>query len=212
MDQHQYGLAQIARDFGMVREQEGRANFDASISSYVNRLTSYDDVPAERLFQALGMGFADYEPDHVYMVTSPEIMAQLRGANLVDQTTITEGNMEFQTIFGGKFRLVMTRANSSVSTAQGIVSGAVGNKTTFLVKPGSIVMANMDVPMDSYSGGGSTDVFYKWGYTCHPGGHSWLNKPVWTERTAEEILGATPEQAVAEMEHWRMDAVPIFES
>jgi hypothetical protein len=35
----------------------------------------------ERLFKALGMGFKDYEPDFMYLVTSPEVMAEMRAAN-----------------------------------------------------------------------------------------------------------------------------------
>jgi hypothetical protein len=138
---------------------------------------------AERLFQAVGMGFADYEPDFMYLVASPEIYSQLRSSNLVDQSTVTEGNIEFQTIFGGKFRLIMTRASQGNPTAYG-AAGAVtdaSTKTSFLVKPGSVAMASLNVPMPveidrsarSYHGGGSTDVFYRWGYIAHAMGYSW---------------------------------------
>ena len=138
---------------------------------------------AERLFQAVGMGFADYEPDFMYLVTSPEVYSQLRSSNLVDSTVVSEGNIEFQTIFGGKFRLVMTRANQGNPNAYG-AAGAVNTqstKTSFLVKPGSVAMAALEVPMPveidrtarSYHGGGSTDVFYRWGYIAHAMGYSW---------------------------------------
>jgi hypothetical protein len=138
---------------------------------------------AERLFQAVGMGFADYEPDFMYLVTSPEVYSQLRSSNLVDQSTVTEGNIEFQTIFGGKFRLVMTRANQGNPNAYGAVDAVIteSTKTSFLVKPGSVAMASLEVPMPveidrsarSYHGGGSTDVFYRWGYIAHAMGYSW---------------------------------------
>jgi hypothetical protein len=138
---------------------------------------------AERLFQAVGMGFADYEPDFMYLVTSPEVYSQLRSSNLVDQSTVTEGNIEFQTIFGGKFRLVMTRANQGNPNAYGATDAVIteSTKTSFLVKPGSVAMAALEVPMPveidrsarSYHGGGSTDVFYRWGYIAHAMGYSW---------------------------------------
>jgi hypothetical protein len=138
---------------------------------------------AERLFQAVGMGFADYEPDFMYLVTSPEVYSQLRSSNLVDQSTVTEGNIEFQTIFGGKFRLVMTRANQGNPNAYGATDAVIteSTKTSFLVKPGSVAMASLEVPMPveidrsarSYHGGGSTDVFYRWGYIAHAMGYSW---------------------------------------
>lgn len=138
---------------------------------------------AERLFQAVGMGFADYEPDFMYLVTSPEVYSQLRSSNLVDQSTVAEGNIEFQTIFGGKFRLVMTRANQGNPNAYGAADAVIAEstKTSFLVKPGSVAMAALEVPMPveidrsarSYHGGGSTDVFYRWGYIAHAMGYSW---------------------------------------
>ena len=106
----------------------------------------YGAVLGDRLFTALSLGYADYEPDHVYMITSPEIMTQLRTANLVDQTTVTEGNLEFQTVFGGKFRLIMTRANQGNRGGDTNVDSA-STRTTFLVKPGALEMAMLDVPM-----------------------------------------------------------------
>jgi len=134
----------------------------------------------ERLFRALGMFFKDYEPEYVYMVSSPEIMADLRAANLVDEDRIQDGNMTFQTIFGGKFRLLMTRA------AQGDQSGSANvndesNKTTFLVKPNSIAFAEIPMPVATevdrdaaaYAGGGSTDIWYRYGFVAHPLGYDW---------------------------------------
>jgi hypothetical protein len=61
---------------------------------------------AEGFLRAFGMAYKDYEPEYAYLVTSPEMMASLRSANLVDQDRVTEGNVDFQTIFGGKFRLI----------------------------------------------------------------------------------------------------------
>ena len=140
----------------------------------------YGAVLGDRLFSALSLGYADYEPDHVYMITSPEIMTQLRTANLVDQTTVTEGNLEFQTVFGGKFRLIMTRANQRGAATLNNVN-TQSTRTTFLVKPGAIEMAMLDVPMpvemyrdaNTYRGSGSTDIWYRWGYVLHPMGYSW---------------------------------------
>jgi len=146
--------------------------------------SGYGAIRAENLFTALSLGYADYEPEYVYMVTSPEIMTQLRTANLVDQTTITEGNIEFQTAFGGKFRLIMTRASQGTQASNGDVS-ALSAKTTFFVKPGAVEMAMLSVPMpvemfrdaNRYMGGGTTDIWYRWGYIAHPMGYDWAGSP-----------------------------------
>jgi hypothetical protein len=142
--------------------------------------SGYGAIRAENLFTALSLGFADYEPEYVYMVTSPEVMTQLRVANIVDQTTVTEGNLEFTTAFGGKFRLIMTRADQGNRGGDTNVH-ANSVKTTFMVKPGAIEMAQLSVPMpvelyrdaNKYNGGGTTDIWYRWGYVAHPMGYNW---------------------------------------
>jgi len=135
----------------------------------------------ERLFKSIGATFKDYEPDFMYMVTSPEVMAEMRAANLVDETKVTDGNLEFSTIFGGKFRLVMTRANQMISGFSAGDLNTVSSKCTFIVKPGSVAATaiNMPTPVEvdraaaSYLGGGSTNVWYRWGFINHPMGYDW---------------------------------------
>ena len=142
---------------------------------------------AEGFLQAIGRAWKDYEPEYAYLVTSPEVMASLRSANLVDQDGVQEGNIMFSTIFGGKFRLIQTRASQGFSSAEltKINTGAgvdiVGTKTSFIVLPGSIAMEALDVPVPtevhrnarSYKGGGTTDVWYRWGYVACPAGYDW---------------------------------------
>ena len=135
----------------------------------------------ENLFKAISLGYADYEPDYCYMITSPEVMTLLRIANLVDQTKVTEGSLQFDTIFGGKFRLLMSRTNKGDFSSQNGVNN-LSTKTTFLVKPGALEMAQLSVPMpvemfrdaNTYHGSGSTDIWYRWGYVAHPMGYNWL--------------------------------------
>jgi hypothetical protein len=142
---------------------------------------------AEGFLQAFGMAYKDYEPDYAYLVTSPEVMASLRSANLVDQTSVVEGNVTFNTIFGGKFRLIQTRASQGFASADltKINTGAgvdiVGTKTSFIVLPGALAMENLAVPDsvemfrdgNAYNGGGSTSIWYRWGYVGHPAGYNW---------------------------------------
>lgn len=135
----------------------------------------------ERLFQAVGMAFKDYEPDFMYMMTSPENYAQMRAANLVDETKITDGNLEFSTLFGGKFRLILTRAQQMIAGAASGDLNARSSKCSFIVKPGAVINAaiGLDTPVEverhaaSYTGGGSTDIWYRWGAINHPAGYDW---------------------------------------
>ena len=143
---------------------------------------------AEGFLQAIGMAWKDYEPEYAYLIVSPEVLASLRSANLVDETKVVEANVTFDTIFGGKFRLIQTRAAQSFSTAQlaklntGLGVDIVGTKTSFVVLPGAIAMEPLTVPdpveifrdARAYNGGGSTDIWYRWGNVYHPGGYDWV--------------------------------------
>lgn len=142
---------------------------------------------AEGFLNAFGKAFKDHEPDWAYLITSPEVFASLRSANLVDQDRVTEGNVSFNTIFQGKFRLIQTRATQSFSSAEltKINTGAgvdiTGTKTSFIVLPGALAMEPLVVPdpveidraAAAYKGGGTTSIWYRWGYILHPAGYNW---------------------------------------
>ena len=143
---------------------------------------------AEGFLEAFGKAYKDYEPDWAYLIVSPKTLASLRSANLVDQTTITDGNLDFQTIFNGKFRLIQTRANQSLAASDiTLFNGAAGGNitaaalTSYIVLPGALSFTNIPVPdqveidrdASIYKGGGVTEIWYRWGYILHPAGYSW---------------------------------------
>jgi hypothetical protein len=142
---------------------------------------------AEGFLQAFGKAYKDYEPEYAYLVTSPEVMSSLRSANLVDQDRVQDGNISFQTIFNGKFRLIQTRATQGFSAAElaklntGGGVDITGTKTSFIVLPGALAMENLVVPdpveiyrdARKYKGGGTTDIWNRWGYVVHPAGYNW---------------------------------------
>ena len=142
---------------------------------------------AEGFLRAFGMAYKDYEPEFAYLICSPEIVASLRSANLVDSTTVVDGNVTFNTIFQGKFRLIQTRASQGFSSAEltklntGAGVDITGTKTSFIVLPGALAMEPLMVPDEveierkaaAYKGGGTTSVWYRWGYVLHPAGYNW---------------------------------------
>lgn len=142
---------------------------------------------ATGLLNAFGMAYKDYEPDFAYMAISPETLASFRAANLVDSDKVSEANVDFETIFAGKFRLLVTRANLGFSTAEltklntGAGVDIVGSKTSFIILPGSVAFEQLTVPDETeierkaaaYKGGGTTSVWYRYGYVLAPAGYSW---------------------------------------
>jgi len=164
---------------------------------------------AEGFLQAIGMAWKDYEPEYAYLVTSPQTMASLRSANLVDQTTVTEANVTFNTIFGGKFRLIQTRAAQGIASADltklntGAGVDIVGTQTSFVVLPGSIAMEALTVPdpveiyrnAAAYKGGGTTEIWHRWGYVLAPAGYDWVGSTDKFPSNAEygyAVEGGTP--------------------
>lgn len=156
---------------------------DATGATDARKLFDSEGVGAargERLFQAIGMGFKDYEPDYMYMVTSPQMMAELRASNLVDETKVTDGELEFSSIFDGKFRLLPSRQNQFGANA-GTNLNAISTKITFLLKPAAVSFSPVNPPMPveldraaaAYKGSGKTQMWYRWGFVMHPEGYSW---------------------------------------
>jgi len=141
----------------------------------------------EGLIEGIGMAFKDYEPEYAYLVANPTLMAALRSANLIGTDRITDGNIDFESILNGKLRLIMGRSNLNLSTAElsAINAGAgidiVGTKTSFIILPGAIALEPLNVPKpvgidtdeSAYHGGGTTDIWYRWGYVAHPTGYDW---------------------------------------
>lgn len=176
--------------------------------------TAIGAARGERLFKAIGMAFKDYEPDFMYMITSPEQLAELRAANLVDTTTVTDGNLTFQTVFGGKFRLILSRVAQGNLAASANVNDQ-STKTTFIVKPGAVSFSPIAVPTPveverdaaSYTGGGSTNVWYRYGFVMHPAGYDWAGS---TSAFATNAAYGTAGSWARKMNALNLSVLPIL--
>ncbi len=164
---------------------------------------------AQGFIDAIGMAWKDYDPDWAYLVVSPATMASLRSANLVDQDRVADGNVNFQTIFDGKFRLIQTRARQGFTSAEvtklntGPGVDIAGDYCSFIVLPGSIAFKPLNVPMQTeierdaaaYLGGGTTTIWYRWGYVYCPAGYDWIGSEDKFPANAEyeyAVEGGTP--------------------
>lgn len=170
----------------------------------------------ERIFRAAGMAFKDYEPDFMYLITSPETLADFRAANLLDEDRIKDGNIEFQTLFGGKFRLILTRATQGNLSASANVNDQ-STKTTFLVKPGSIAFKSFETPVPveigrlaaAYQGGGSTHIWYRYGFIAHPLGYDWTGA---TNAFATNVTLAAAASWARKVDYLNLGILPILHS
>ncbi len=170
----------------------------------------------ERLFKAVGMAYKDMEPEYMYLATSPEVMAEMRAANLVDQTRVQDGNLEFDTVFGGKFRLIMTRATQTQAAASGDLN-ARSSKCSFILKPGSVSFAPVTTPTPvevdrnaaAYTGGGSTNIWYRYGFIMHPMGYDWAGA---TNAFATNANYAASASWTRKMDSLNLGILPVYHS
>jgi hypothetical protein len=209
----------VAGNIGMFVDLNANGVFGAAATAASDErklidATASGAAKGERLFKALGMAFKDYEPDYMYMITSPETLAELRAANLVDDVVITEGNLNFQTIFGGKFRLLLTRAAQGNNAASANVNDR-STKTTFLVKPGAVHFSTLAVPTPvevvrapaAYKGGGTTDIWYRYGFITHPWGYDWAGS---TSAFASNTNYGTAGSWARKLDYLNLGILPIF--
>ena len=135
----------------------------------------------QRLLQSVNMFWKDYVPEYMYLIANPEVIADLQVLNMVDDTLVTEGNMNFQTILNGKFRLMPTRTNMFARHSNAVPTATHSTKVTVLVAPGALSFVPYQVPMPvefersaaSHQGGGLTEVWYRYGFVVHPNGYDW---------------------------------------
>ena len=137
------------------------------------------------LIKAMG-AWADYVPSFVYLVVGPETYLDIKVANIVDDERVTDGNIAFETILSGQVRLVVSRSYSTSLKVTNIsIAGnteATGIKTSYMMLPGSMYMADVSVPnpvaIDRNesvgSGSGRTTAWYRWGYVMHPRGYTFV--------------------------------------
>lgn len=150
------------------------------------------------LWEAIGAGFGDQDPEFFYLVISPETYQDIRSANLVDQDSISDGNVNVPTLLGGKFRILVTQnvAGHNFSTAANID----GTKTSYLMMPGFIHESAIAVPnpvaFDADEsmgrGAGQRELWYRWGNVYHPQGYTWQGSTsAFAQNTETRLTGAS---------------------
>lgn len=192
----------------------GAASISAGTARKLVDVSVAGAARGERLFRAMGMMWKDYEPEYCYLITTPEDIADFRAANLVDQTKITDGNIEFETLFNGKFRLITSRADQGDNSASANVND-FATKTSFLVLPGAISFNEVSIPTPTeiqrdartYGGGGTTEIWYRYGFVTHPMGYNWAGA---TNAFATNALLATAGSWTRVVDPLNLKVLPIF--
>ena len=189
--------------------------YTGSTASVANALFTQEDTSNNRssffdtLFDALSAVKGEYEEPFYYLVISSTTYNTLRKQNVLDVAPVVDGNFNFNTILGGKLRLVI---NNQVETA-GMDSKL---KVSYIVKPGAfhyseVAQVNptaLERNELAGNGGGAVTILSRWGNIMHPKGFSWIGSL--TEFPANSALVAKASWSVTATNVNEMGIFPIL--
>lgn len=171
-------------------DAQGAVNPLFTLESTPNNRSTFFDV----LFDALSAVKGEFEEPFYYLVISSATYNTLRKQNVLDTAPVVDGNFNFNTILGGKLRLVINNQ---------ILMGGLDTKlkVSFIVKPGAfhyseVAQVNptaLERDELAGNGGGAVTILSRWGNIMHPKGFTWagdatafpanstiVNKDSWT--------------------------------
>lgn len=128
----------------------------------------------DTLFDALTAIKGEYEEPFYYLVVDTATYNIMRKQNVLDVAPVVDGNFSFNTVMGGKIRLII---NNQVLTA----NMPAGLKVSYLAKPaafhyseiGQVNPTAVDRNELAGNGGGAVTILSRWGNIMHPKGFSW---------------------------------------
>ena len=146
----------------------------------------------ENVLKAHAYGFSDVDVDFMYLVVDRKTYLDIQLANLLDDDHVVDGNVKFQTVLNGQYRILYTRTslgsyNATYGTVAGTVTGdtqsvnAGSSRTSVLIRPGAVAFVpmgvNRPVAIDRDEsvgkGAGRDELWLRWGFVMHPYGYSW---------------------------------------
>jgi hypothetical protein len=173
-----------SKAFAYVAAASDTVGTGSSLEGLIDLTQSIPGKRVEHIIRAMG-AWADYTPDFVYLVISPEDYLDVKIANLVDDERVTDGNVTFETILGGVIRIIVSRnfgagLGAVTHAALSGVTEISTAKVSYMMLPGSVFMEPVAVPnpvaVDRNEGvgmgSGRTTAWYRWGYVMHPRGYS----------------------------------------
>ena len=156
-------------------------------------------IAFEEVLKAQTYGFSDIEVPFMYLIVDPRTYLEIQLANLLDEDHVTDGNVQFRTVLGGAYRLMVTRTSlgdfgtgaQTVGTTNGYAAAAVtaakaavnkgSTRTSVLARPDAVAFVPMGVnrPVafdrdeSTGRGAGRDEMWLRWGFVMHPYGYSW---------------------------------------
>jgi len=164
--------AAVVSDFGYYVGSDGSSDPLTLFATETN--ANHRSAFFDKLFDAMTAVKGEYEEPFYYLVVDTATYNIMRKQNVLDTAPVVDGNFNFNTILGGKIRLVI---NNQVLTA----NMPAGLKVSYLAKPSAfhyseIAQVNptaVDRDELAGNGGGAVTILSRWGNIMHPKGFSW---------------------------------------
>lgn len=141
---------------------------------------------AKRLFEAVSMAWGEKEDSYYYLVVDNKTLTAIRSLNMTDQTRVVDGEVEFETILSGKFRLIARNEPPAVVPGAHLATptNAVtefSTRASYVIEPGAFAFRRIpiEVPIEAhtnpaaYRGAGEKSIWTRVSHVIHPYGMSW---------------------------------------
>lgn len=158
-----------------------------SLETNANKRSAFFDT----MFDALTAIKGEFEEPFYYLVVDTATYNTMRKQNVLDVAPVVDGNFSFNSIMGGKIRLIV---NNQILT-DNIPTGV---KVSYIAKPGAfhyseIAQVNPTAVERNElagNGGGAVTILSRWGNIMHPKGFSWAGSATAYPANADLADGA----------------------
>lgn len=179
----------VVNSFGFYTgsNASSEANPLFSLETNANKRSAFFDT----LFDAMTAVKGEFEEPFYYLVIDTATYNTMRKQNVLDVAPVVDGNFNFNTIMGGKIRLIV---NNQILTA----NMPAGLKVSYLAKPAAfhyseIAQVNptaIERNELAGNGGGAVTILSRWGNIMHPKGFSWAGSATAYPANADLADGA----------------------
>ena len=166
-------------DAGVINTFGYRTEYTHSSTSFTplfeNENTSFNRSSFfDVLLDAMTAVSGEFEEPFYYLIVNPDTFNILRKQNVLDVNPVQDGNLNINTLLGGKIRLIVTGNSIGAGTIQTA-------NVSYLLKAGAVHYSNVavnnptaiDTNVVTNGGFGDVSIVSRWGNIIHPRGYSW---------------------------------------
>ncbi len=174
--------------FGYYTGSDSSSNPNAlfSLETNANKRSAFFDVLLDGITAIKG----EFEEPFYYLVVDTATYNTMRKQNVLDVAPVVDGNFNFNTILGGKIRLIVNNQSLTANITSGV-------KVSYLAKASAVHYSQIAqtnptaLERDELAGngGGLVTIISRWGNIMHPKGFSWAGSATAYPANSDLALG-----------------------